>query len=269
MSGMLTRLATAVMCLGAALTVSFAAPIHKVKNELIERFVLTVPGIAVGHLVRTEIPAVPCPADGQAGPEAPPRLPITIRVSLPPGLGRTIAYYQSPWGSGLLGPRGWQCFETGGSMDSTFYIAPPGTSLESINTYKGPIVVRKVMPGGTSGRFEVAEVSARVFAFVRDFVDRVEAELRSEQPGGESQFVFSPWPNDTLYYLSSSALAFRTASNVKGLGTLSVPESGLPVSGIAFLSGDTDAPDLTVLAVRLPSAEMPLYSAIAIYALGQ
>ncbi len=267
MTGMLTRLTTAVLCLGAALTVSLAAPIHRAKNELIERFVRTVPGIAVGHLVRTEIPAVPCPAGGQAGREAPPRLPISIRLSLPPGLGRTIAYYQSPWGNGLLGPKGWTCIESGGSSNSTFYIAPPGTTFQSLDTYRGPIVVRQTLYGGTSGRFDVARVSARVFALVNDFVDRVEAERREE---GESvSEPKDPWPSDTLHYLSPSALAFRTEPNTEGLGTLNMPQSGLPVSGIAFLSGDTDAPDLTVLAVRLPPAEMPLYSAIAIYALGQ
>ena len=71
---------------------------------------LLVLALAVGLTV----PFVGCPSDGQAGPVATPT-GGPVRVSLPARVAAELAYYKGGQGTGVLAPRGWQCFESYGS----------------------------------------------------------------------------------------------------------------------------------------------------------
>jgi hypothetical protein len=71
-------------------------------------------------------------------------------------------------GLGVLAPRGWHCFSTYGSNGSNLFVSPvpiDGKALFSADWkgFMGDVVQLSVMDGGTSGRFEVAKVVARVF----------------------------------------------------------------------------------------------------------
>jgi hypothetical protein len=119
------------------------------------------------------------------------------------------------------------------------------------------------MNGGTSGRFPVARISARVFPRARAFVERVRDE--GADLVDPNEYVFSPWPDDRLIRLSDFAVSYVTPSNRYGLGTEYLSPGRHAVFGLAFLF-DVEGPDpaLDVLAVRLKPSDERLYAAIAV-----
>jgi hypothetical protein len=121
----------------------------------------------------------------------------------------------------------------------------------------GPAVSISLHYGGTSGRYVVAEVIARVFPAYRPFVDAVMksgVEPASPYPSG-------PYATDTLSYRSQTVVEYRTPALTDGLGTLSwLRKNGSPIEGVAMLLGDT--PNLLHLAARLPPELAGLASAI-------
>jgi hypothetical protein len=101
--------------------------------------------------------------------------------------------------------------------------------------------------GGTSGRFEVARIVARVFPVYKAFVTGVRTKF--DEPAGA--YTFGPYPEDTLTYKSNRVVEYTTPPQTEGLGTQSrLSRNGSPIAGVAMLIGD--APDLLLLAVRLP-----------------
>jgi hypothetical protein len=164
-----------------------------------------------------------------------------------------LAYYKSAHGIGALAPRGWNCFGTYGSGGDTLYITP-----QPINTAKifsvgpggsdGPGIQVAYRFGGTSGRFAVAEIVARIFPAYRSFATGVMKEF--DRP--DDSFTFAPYPNDSLVYKSKALVEYRTPAQTDGLGTYSwLTKSTIPIQGAAMLvSGEYD---LALLSVRLPA----------------
>jgi hypothetical protein len=198
------------------------------------------------------IPFVGCKADGQAGPQRAPRKP-PLHLHLDPTAANRLAYYEAFEGPGVLGPRGWYCFETYGSSGNNLYISPtPLNPTQFFDTtwkgFTGPIIQISSMIGDTSGRFAVARVIARVFPAHRDFVNNVIAEgLRPA-----SDFPIGPYPDDQLTHKSKELVEYLTPPNRKGLGTSSwLLPNQQPILGVAMLTGEELS--LTHLSLRLPT----------------
>ncbi len=107
--------------------------------------------------------------------------------------------------------------------------------------------------GGTSGRFHVAKVIARMFPEHNAFVQSVVAEGMDSA----SSFPVGPYPNDKLTYRSKSTVEYETPTNAEGLGTISgLQQDANPINGVAILIGaDTD---LIQLAARLSTKDRDL-----------
>jgi hypothetical protein len=122
---------------------------------------------------------VGCRAIGGADPE-PSAAPEGPPKALPGEAAQAarIAYYQAVDGPGVFAPRGWHC-QTWRGSHGAFIIVTPTSPPEIIprESVQGPGVIAIWSSGGTGGRFEVAEVSARLFPQVMaDFIARVKAE---------------------------------------------------------------------------------------------
>jgi len=199
------------------------------------------------------IPFVGCPADGQAGPLAPPK-GAPRHLPIPANVAAQLAYYQANQGRGVLGPRGWFCFETYGSGGGSLILTPaPHNSSyffsDHLQSLAGPAIEYNGMEGGTSGRFDVALVAARVFPHFRWFVKKVIAE--DVEPA--SDFHFGPFPADRLTYKSDHLVEFVTPSNSVGLGTQSWLAKGPgDITGFAWIGGEDT--DVMLLSMRLPPA---------------
>jgi hypothetical protein len=203
------------------------------------------------HPQETTVPVVGCPSDGQQGPQEAPKH-STKRISVPSEMAQQLAYYKPTDGPSVLGPRGWFCFGVYGSNGESTYVTPqPITSKEFFSDQwkgiTGPAIQLSVSIGDTSGRFEVAQVIARVFPAHKSFVERVIQE--GLEPA--SNFPFGKYPNDTLTYKGTSLVEDVTPPNAEGLGTASRLRPGdAPITGVEILSGED--PDLTSLHMRLP-----------------
>jgi hypothetical protein len=82
----------------------------------------------------------------------------------------------------------------------------------------------------------------------------------------KENFPFGPYPADKLVYKAPRVVEFETPAGQDGLGTSDrLQKSSLAVVGVAKLvdSGDPNAPDLSLVAVRLPPALAKLAPAIA------
>jgi hypothetical protein len=189
------------------------------------------------------VPFVGCRSDGQMGPEPAPRRPAkTPRV--PAGLAGRLAYYASAY-NGVLAPRGWTCFGLYGSNGSTLFVTPKRIPRPFDSKIEGPAVQLSVSSGETSGRFEAAQVAARLFPERRKFVEDVIAE--GIEPA--SSFPFGPFPHDVLKRQGRDVVEFETPAHQDGMGTKSrLVKSGEPIHGVAMMDDENDA---TVLAVRL------------------
>jgi hypothetical protein len=153
--------------------------------RLIDEFRATLPpSIAQMPLVEAEVPTLGCPQDGMADSIKAPTLPGSARIIVPSGFESSLTLYSAAedLSSGVLGPRGWNCFGTYGSAGSTLYITPRGLGGAILDRPKkvavGPVVIRTIFLGATSGRFPLSRISARLFPRARGFVERVR-ELRS------------------------------------------------------------------------------------------
>ena len=200
--------------------------------------------LAAGALLgQAKVPLVGCKSDGQTGPvDAPtgkdPVLPISARAA------ERLAYY-TVGDQGVLAPRNWYCFGLYGSGGTHLYVGP--RPIPDVPVEIGIVVSNR--PGGTSGRFSVAEVISRVFPAHVDFVRRVESEGLLDTP---PEFPSGPYPDDRLSYKNAETVEYETRPDAEGLGTYdsSLIKNPTPIRGVAMLLGDT--PDLLLLSVRLP-----------------
>ena len=112
----------------------------------------------------------------------------------------------------------------------------------------------------TSGRFDVARHSARLFAKAeRAFIAGAIAE--GIEP--KEKFPFGPYPADKTTYRNARLVEFETPADMDGLGTSDRAQKNLlPIEGVARLEGPPDGPDFFLLTVRLPANQANLASAI-------
>ena len=102
--------------------------------------------------------------------------------------------------------------------------------------------------GGTSGRFGVAKIAARLFPIAKPFVQ----QIIDEGLIPKEEFPFGSYPSDALTRRSDTEVEFVTPGNSEGIGTYSrVAINGQPISGVAIWLPDDDM-DLVVLDIRLP-----------------
>jgi hypothetical protein len=232
---------------------------------LINEFLATLtPPMLRKQLVEADVPAIGCPLGGPEGPEDTPTLPKTVRVVVPEGTTSGLAYYSECEGAGIgvVAPKGWDCFGTHGTAGSTLYVTPDHLSDPIPNRHEkvknGPVVIRNMFSSAASGRYLVADISARIFPLAREFVQRVDPKSS----------VFTPWPYDRLNRLSDFVVSYVTPAGTDGLGTAFGPTPGpQPISGLVFLRGDLtggDGPVLERIAVRLKSTDQRSFPAIAV-----
>ena len=212
----------------------------------------------------TSIPFMGCKSDGQLGPQDAPT-GKSIEAVIPAAAAQRLAYYKAESGMGVLGPRGWYCFGTYGSNGDELYVSPTRINSDELLSTKrkgftGPAIEISCEYGGTSGRFAVATVIARVFPDRLGFVKRVVTDERKVGLPG-TRFAYGPYKNDVLTYRSGNVVEFKTPPNTEGPGTHSwLLKNGYPIRGVAILVGTE--PDLIQLSVRLSSGTSDLASFI-------
>lgn len=205
---------------------------------------------AVPQKTESHVPFVGCKSDGQTGPKQAPG-GDSMLMPLPAKAAERLAYYKAEQGIGVLGPRGWHCFGGYGSNGYSLYVSPEpfdGATLFSASWhgFSGPAIEIAASLGDTSGRFEVAQVIARVFPNRNAFVENA---IKQGEPA--SSFPFGPYPKDKLIYRNDDIVEYETPGNREGLGTQSrLMKNPRPIRGVDMLTGD--APDLLQLSMRLP-----------------
>ncbi len=203
------------------------------------------------------VPYIGCPGDGQTGPYEAAK-GSSKPINLPPAIADQLAWYEyngDVGHFGTLGPRGWNCFVTIGSNGWTLYIAPEPLDsaklLEHRNWkgFSGSAIQLSGSDGGTSGRFEVAKVVARVFPAHHAY-----RSIIAEGFGPASYYPFGPFPSDHLTYKSKDLVEFTTPAHQNGLGTMSwLLPSAHPITGFALLTIGPDVDtELLHLSFRLP-----------------
>jgi hypothetical protein len=208
------------------------------------------------EIAAVSVPFVGCKSYGQVGPTEAPKgtsrpVPITAQEA------QGLAYYRSAQGPAVLAPQGWYCLGISGSSGEGLNVsAQPidGSALE------GPAIEIFHSLGETLGRFEVAQLIARVFPDYKDFVSRTIKLF--DFPAG--RFTFGPYPNDVLTYKSNTIVEYNTPAQTEGLGTHSLlSKNANPIEGVAMLIGQVpETPDLLLLSVRLPPELTGLTAAI-------
>lgn len=207
------------------------------------------------------VPFVGCSADGQTGPVPAPKGASKL-VQTRAEIAQRLAFYKSEYTIGVLAPRDWHCVASYGSSGSTLLVTPQpikASDLLSQNwSNSGPSVLLRQVNGGTSGRFEVAQLIARVFPARKAFAQQV----ISEGLVPASDFPFGPFPNDKLSYNDDTSVEYETPPRSQGLGTVGGLRPGeYAVRGVALLDGER-FPNLLILAVRLSSEMQALKSPI-------
>lgn len=198
------------------------------------------------------LPFVGCAGDGQLGPTPPPGPPAAI-PEYPAAVAARLAYYVSDELT-VVAPRGWHCLATVGSSGATLIVTPePVLFKDLIGTKKrfsDQIVLASFVFSGTSGRFIVADVAARVFPVARKFVDMV----IDGWPEEKSHIEFAPYPDDRIKHISETHIQYETPAGKKGLGAGDgwIAPATQPVRGAALLD---DELDFRMIQVRLSPAD--------------
>ncbi len=223
-------------------------------------FAVFCPSPFAGAQAAEQVPFVGCPGDGQMGPVAAPKgAPKAVAVDA--AAARQLAFYQARDSFGVLAPKGWKCFYFYGSSGARLTVAPSGNLQNATGApLTGPAVVATLDFGGTSGRFEVAKYSARLFPEVQQaFIASVIAE--GIEP--KENFPSGPYPADKMTYKNARLVEFETPANMDGLGTSDqLQKNSLPIVGVATLKDSADGPDFFLLTVRLPANQAALAPAI-------
>ncbi len=197
-----------------------------------------------------KVPFVGCRSDGQMGPVKAPH-GQSMAVAIPAAAAQRLAFYKAEYGPGILAPRGWHCFSGYGSNGSSLYVIPdlihPSNFFSgNWKGFSGPAIQISSLDGGTSGRFEVARIIARVFPAHMNFV----RDVITEGIAPASSFPTGPYLHDKLTYRSKDTVEFRTPPDTEGLGTNSrLQKNGEPIEGVAILTGE--APNLIQASIRL------------------
>jgi hypothetical protein len=199
------------------------------------------------------IPFIGCPSFGQIEVlEAPKGTsePVPIREQD----GEALAYYKSADGISVLAPRGWYCQGASGSGGTALFLGPRPIvhSSSGWEGLGGAVMEVNDISGENSGRYEIAELIARVFPAYRQFARQVWEDLDSPLPSG-------PYPKDSLTYRGNTIVEYRTPARTEGLGNFHswLGKNDLPIAGAAILRIDSphptgNVPHLILLSVRLP-----------------
>ncbi len=221
------------------------------------RLVILAMGAALATCTSTsarevQIPFVGCQSDGQVGRLKPPKDDGTA-PRLPASIATRLAWYASNNTGGVLAPRNWKCFELYGSNGSVLMVTPDGFGNDPFTAkLRGPAVQLSISLGDTSGRFESAEIAARLFPSRRLFVESVIAE--GIEP--KKDFVFGPFPHDQIRRLTRKYVMFKTPANEDGMGTKSrLVKAREPIHGLVWMDEENNA---TLLAVRLAPSQRDL-----------
>ncbi|MGD0348241.1 MAG: hypothetical protein ABSA85_15875 [Terracidiphilus sp.] len=205
----------------------------------------------------SQVPFVGCASDGQAGPQAAPT-GQSKAVAISALAAQRLAWYKAQYGPGVLAPRGWHCFSIYGSDGSNLFVSPDAIDSKTLLSvdwkgFAGQAIQISVASGGTSGRFEVAKVIARVFPAYKQFAQNVIAE--GIEPA--SDFPSGPFASDKLTDRGKNIVEFETPANMAGMGTDSrlLPNAS-PIDGVAIITG-TDT-DLIQLSARVAAKDRDL-----------
>jgi hypothetical protein len=219
-----------------------------------EVFSQTTPAISTAM---NPVPFVGCASDGQTGPQAAPTGSSKV-AAISAAAAQRLAWYKAQYGPGVLAPRGWYCFSIYGSNGAILFISPDPIDGKAFFSqdwkgFAGQVIQISDFSGGTSGRFQVAKVIARVFPAYKQFAQNVIAE--GIEPA--SDFPSGPYATDKLTYLAKNIVEFETPANAAGLGTDgALAANGSPVDGVAIVTG-TDT-DLVLLSARVPAKDREL-----------
>jgi len=198
------------------------------------------------------VPAFGCPANDQSGP-ASLQTGETMPAPVEQRVAEQIAYYRAENSPGIFAPKGWSCRAWNGSNGSVLVVTPKRIEPPyfPLPTITGAGVMIESSDGGSSGRFHVAIVAARLFPLLGgEFITRV----RQEHLISDSLFDVVPYPADRLEYLSDRFVEYTTPAHTAGLGTDGMfEESDLPVMGLTIVNLAADVNTLTEVRVRLPA----------------
>jgi hypothetical protein len=167
--------------------------------------------------------------------------------------GRALAYYKSADGISVLAPRGWYCQGVSGSGGAALFLSPRPVvhSSSGWEGLSGAAIEVNDISGENSGRYEIAELVARVFPAYQSFARRV-WDLDSPLPS-------RPYPKDALTYRGKTVVDYRTPAQTEGLGNFHswLGKNDLPIAGAAILLMEPnhhvgDVPHLVLLSVRFP-----------------
>jgi hypothetical protein len=191
------------------------------------------------------VPFVGCAQDGAYGPGEAPTGTDKV-VQLDAATASKLAYYADTL-HGVLGPRGWACFGTAGSSESTLYVAPPPLGRADVinpdgSGLNGPVVELYESSSG----YDVSRYITRVFpahqAFAQGWINE------SREPA--SEFPTGVPATDRVTALGNEVVEYETPPNTDGLGVSErLKPSEDPVVGTVLLRGQTSAVVFT--AVRL------------------
>jgi hypothetical protein len=84
--------------------------------------------------------------------------------------------------------------------------------------FSGPAIEVSHRYGGTSGRFAVAEIIARVFRAYKSFV----TNMQRSDPGAKFSFAFGPYPKDALTFKGKDLVEYKTPPQSRGFGNIFV-----------------------------------------------
>lgn len=184
------------------------------------------------------VPFVGCASSGQIEIlEAPKGTDRSVPMS--PRDAQAFAYYESADGIGLLAPRGWYCEGVSGSGGYALFLSPKPIhhSPSGWEGLEGTAIEINHISSENSGRYQVAEIMARVFPEYRALASRILKEIDLPLPSG-------PYPEDILKYRSKTIVEFKTPAQTEGLGNFDswLEKSDTPILGAAILIADSRNP---------------------------
>lgn len=202
------------------------------------------------------VPSVGCETDGQQGRQPAPDTLDKHETLYTPA--QDLAWYQSQE-LGVLAPRGWHCFALSGSNGGALFVTPEphGEDLfKDDQPLTGPIVISRYSLSGTSGRFEVARMAARLFPSRKAFVEGVLAEEGVDR----KDYPFGPWKTDKLTRPWPMGVRVVTPAGKAGAAVADRMGPGdLPAEGLIYMDAEDD---LYAVSVRLPADKAGLADAI-------
>lgn len=199
-----------------------------------------------------------CRSDGHAGVMSPPSArSIVLPLSRP--IAKRVAYYESSWWLGVLGPLGWHCVGVYGSSETALYVSPDRIEASNLFSDSHGFTGPSIEIAAHGRRSDVARTIARIFPAHREFVESVITE--GTLPAGS--FPSGPYANDKLIYKTNEVVEYETPANTDGLGTQSrLKKSSDPIRGVEILVGKMPDLAVTSLAVRLSPDQADLISVI-------